>query len=83
MLLGLVGHIETVRFIEGSLFVWIDQDRTFDAHLPHIRPAVSTHPLSLAAGTFVLSEAPLLALVGSQTFSFGASLKMGEDGTSI
>ncbi len=65
MLLGLVGYIQAVRFVKRSLLVGVDVDVALDAHLPHVGPTVATHPLALAGRTLVLSETPLLSLVGS------------------
>lgn len=55
-------------FPPGYLFVWIDVDVAFDTLLPHVGPGVAAHPLPLTLGALVLSEAPLLALVGGQSF---------------
>lgn len=38
-------------------------DAALDAFLPMVCPRVAAHPLALALGALVLSEAPLLALV--------------------
>lgn len=58
------------------LFVRIDIDVAFDTLLAHVGPAVARHPLSLTLGALVLPETTLLALVGSQTFSFGPRLQI-------
>lgn len=50
-------------------------DMTLDTLLSHIGPGVSTHPLSFAFGTLVLSEASLLSLIRCQSFTFGPSLR--------
>lgn len=52
----------------------IDVDVAFDALLPHVGPGVAAHPLPLTLGALVLSEAPLLALVGRQSFTFRPGL---------
>lgn len=72
--LGLIGHVQTIRFLEGSLLVWIDVDVAFNALLTVIRPRVAGHPLSFALWTFVLAEAALLSLVRSLPFSFWTGL---------
>ena len=53
----------------------IDADLALDAVLRHVGPAVARHPLALALRTLVLSEAALLALVGSQAILARTSLK--------
>lgn len=75
MNLGLIGHVQTVRFFEGSLFMWVDVDVAFDAFLAVVSPRVSGHPLSLALWTFVFAEATLLSLVWSLSFSFWTGLR--------
>lgn len=57
------------------LFVWVDVDVAFDAFLPHVGPGVAAHPLPLTLGALVFSEAPLLALVGRQSFAFRSGLE--------
>lgn len=56
------------------LLVWVDVDVALDALLAHVGPGVAAHPLPLTLGALVLSEAPLLALVGRQSFAFGPGL---------
>ena len=53
----------------------VNIDEAFDAILPHIGPTVPAHPFTLAPGALVLTKTTLLALVGSQTFTFGSGLK--------
>lgn len=65
---------ESVAGCDSHLLVWIDVDVAFDALLPHVGPGVAAHPLPLALGALVLSEAPLLALVGCQSFTFRSGL---------
>lgn len=55
--------------------MWVDVDVAFDALLPHVGPGVAAHPLPLTLGALVLSEAPLLALVGRQSFAFRSGLE--------
>lgn len=54
--------------------MWIDVDVAFDTLLPHVGPGVAAHPLPLTLGALVLPEAPLLALVGGQSFTFRPGL---------
>lgn len=61
-------------FLSGYLLVWVDVDVALDALLAHVGPGVAAHPLPLTLGALVLSEAPLLALVGRQSFAFGPGL---------
>lgn len=60
--------------LPGYLFVWIDVDVAFNTLLPHVGPGVTAHPLPLTLGALVLSKAPLLALVGGQSFTFRPGL---------
>lgn len=53
----------------------INIDMAFDAFLSHVGPGVPTHPLPLAFRALVFTKAPLLALVWSQSFSFGSCLR--------
>lgn len=50
----------------NHLFVWIDHDGAFDAHLAAVGPRVARHPLAFALGTLVLAETPLSALIRRQ-----------------
>lgn len=61
------------------LFVWVDVDVAFDALLPHVGPGVAAHPLPLTLWALVLSEAPLLALVGRQSFAFRSGLEKNKN----
>lgn len=74
VLLALVGHVQTIRLLQGSLLVWVHVDVALDALLPHVGPGIPTHPFSLALGTLVLAKAALFALVWGQTLAFGACL---------
>lgn len=60
------------------LFVRININVALDTFLSHVSPGVSTHPFSLAFWALIFTEAAFLALVWSQAFSFGASLKNKE-----
>lgn len=55
--------------------MWVDVNVAFDALLSHVGPGVAAHPLPFTLGTLVFSEASLLPLVRSQTFSFRSGLK--------
>lgn len=74
VLLALVRHIQAIRFLQGSLLVGVHIDMALDALLPHVGPGVAAHPLPLALGALVLSEAALLALVWGQPLTLGACL---------
>lgn len=67
-------RLQDCIFSPSYLFVWVDVDVAFDALLPHVGPGVAAHPLPLTFGALVLSEAPLLALVGRQSFTFRPGL---------
>lgn len=71
----LIRHIQSVRFLQRALFVWIDIDVALDALLTMVGPRIARHPLSLALRTLVLAEAALLALVRCFAFRFRASLR--------
>lgn len=58
----------------SHLFVRVHHDVALDALLPHVGPAVATHPLAFALGTLILAKTSLLALVRRQPLSLGASL---------
>lgn len=60
---ALIGHVQTIRLFQWSLFVGVDHDVALDALLSHVGPAVAAHPLSLALGALVLPKAPFFALV--------------------
>lgn len=75
VLLALVRHVQAIRFLQGSLLVWVHVDVALDALLPHVGPGVSAHPFSLAFWALVLAKAALLALVRCQTLTFGACLR--------
>lgn len=59
----------------AHLLVGVHIDMALDALLPHVGPGVAAHPLPLALGALVLSEAALLALVWGQSLTLGACLK--------
>jgi hypothetical protein len=52
----------------------VDVDMALDALLPHVGPAVAGHPLSLALGALVFTEASLLPLVGCEAFTLRTGL---------
>lgn len=56
------------------LFVRVDVDVALDALLSHVGPGVAAHPLPLALGALVLTEASLLPLVGREPLAFGSGL---------
>lgn len=55
--------------------MWVNVDVAFDALLPHVSPRVSTHPLPLTLGAFILPETALLPLVRSQAFTLRSCLR--------
>lgn len=73
--LGLVGNVQAVGFLQGTLFVRIHVDVALDALLAVVGPRVPGHPLPLALGALVLAEATLLALVRRLAFGLGTSLR--------
>lgn len=73
--LGLVGNVQPVGFLQGTLFVRIHVDVALDALLAVVGPRISRHPLPFALGTLVLAEATLLALVRRLAFGLGTSLR--------
>lgn len=73
--LGLVGNVQAVGFLQGTLFVRIHVDVALDALLSVVGPRVPGHPLPLALGALVLAEATLLALVRRLAFGLGTSLR--------
>jgi len=75
MFLGLIRHVESIRFVQRSLLVRIHVDVTLNALLPSVRPAVAAHPLALTQGTFEFSKTSFLPLVWSETLSFRSGLK--------
>lgn len=83
VLLALVRHVQPVRLLQGPLLVWVNVDVALDALLPHVGPGVPAHPLPLALGAFVLSEAPLLALVRGQAFPLRPGLRAVFDVVSL
>lgn len=72
---GLIGNVQAVGFLQGTLFVRIHVDVALDALLAVVGPRISRHPLPLALGTLVLAEAALLALVRRLALSLGTSLR--------
>ena len=56
------------------LLMRVNVDVALDTFLSHVGPGVPTHPLPLAFGAFIFSEAPLLSLIRGQAFTFGSSL---------
>ena len=68
-------HTEVQTSTVLYLLVRVHVDVALDTFLSHVGPGVSAHPLPLALGALVLSEAALLALVRSETFTFGPSLQ--------
>lgn len=75
MFLGLIGYVETVRLVQRSLLVRIHIYVALNTLLPSIRPAVTTHPLSLAQRTFEFSKTSFLPLVWSEALSLWSSLR--------
>jgi len=75
MHLRLVGHIQTVRLFQRSLFMRKNVDVTFDAFLSHVAPRVSAHPFPLALRALVLAKTPLPALVGRLALALGTRLR--------
>lgn len=73
--LGLIGNVQAVGFLQGTLFVRIHVDVALDALLAVVGPRISRHPLPFALGTLVLAEATLLALVRRLAFGLGTSLR--------
>ena len=65
----------SIQIIRTYLFVWIHIYTALDTFLSHVGPAVPRHPLPLALGTFVFSEASLLTLVGCQALTLWPSLQ--------
>ena len=72
--LRLIGNVESVGFVQRSLFVRVHVDVTLDAHLSHVSPTVPAHPLSFARRALVLAEATLLSLVRRKTFALWSCL---------
>lgn len=75
MFLGLIGHIESVRLVQRSLLVRIHVYVTFNALLPSISPAVTTHPLPLTQRTFEFSKTSFLPLIWGEALTFWSGLK--------
>lgn len=75
MFLGLIRHVESVRFVQRSLLVRIHVDVTLNALLPSVRPTVATHPLALTQRTLEFSKTSFLPLVWSEALAFWSGLK--------
>ena len=71
---ALVGHVQSVRFLQRPLFMREDVYVTLDTFLAHIGPAVARHPFAFTLWAFVLSEATFLPLVRRQTLALRPSL---------